>query len=330
MREMEELLIGRQSSETKNENFRKKYDSTIKATFSFIIVVTVFSCLLYVTRQPGDNYVTGLTIPLDYVRSLATKREFIPQISPPNCAVKNEQAQTAVMIMLWSSSSSTVDAADQMTVEKINEYINDFKSKQINQTDGLTGSPILTSFLVPPSYDASKIVDQNVIIYTNTNEIENWRSDLVLHSLNWATCNCSRNSTIIAHPYDQKVNYDSILEYSPFKGDDSRGHHHRRQRQRTGDRPSSSRSRNKIEKELVCLGKVASIQAESSSSDEMRTVGEYCDGSGFMMTSQVGRSIVREAEITKSYSDENLYVTGILRKKGVIELSGLDLQISNM
>ena len=45
----------------------------------------------------------------------------------------------------------------------------------------------------------------------------------------------------------------------------------------------------------------------------MRTVGEYCDGSGFMMTSQVGRSIVREAEITKSYSDENLYITGILR-----------------
>ena len=62
MREMEEPLMGGQ--ETKNENFRKKYDSTIKATFSFIIVVTVFSCLLYVTRQPGDNYVTGLTIPV--------------------------------------------------------------------------------------------------------------------------------------------------------------------------------------------------------------------------------------------------------------------------
>ena len=45
----------------------------------------------------------------------------------------------------------------------------------------------------------------------------------------------------------------------------------------------------------------------------MRTVGEYCDESGFMMTSQVGRSIVREAEITKLYSDENLYITGILR-----------------
>ena len=50
----------------------------------------------------------------------------------------------------------------------------------------------------------------------------------------------------------------------------------------------------------------------------MRTVGEYCDGSGFMMTSQVGRSIVREAEITKSYSDENLYITGILRNGGII------------
>ena len=62
MREMEEPLMGGQ--ETKHENFRKKYDGTIKATFSFIIVVTVFSCLLYVTRQPGDNYVTGLTIPV--------------------------------------------------------------------------------------------------------------------------------------------------------------------------------------------------------------------------------------------------------------------------
>ena len=50
----------------------------------------------------------------------------------------------------------------------------------------------------------------------------------------------------------------------------------------------------------------------------MRTVGEYCDGSGFMMTSQVGRSIVREAEITKSYSDENLYITGILRNDDII------------
>ena len=62
-----------------------------------------------------------------------------------------------------------------------------------------------------------------------------------------------------------------------------------------------------------------SIQTKSSSSDEMRTVGEYCDGSGFMMTSQVGRSIVREAEITKSYSDENLYITGILRNDEIID-----------
>ena len=51
----------------------------------------------------------------------------------------------------------------------------------------------------------------------------------------------------------------------------------------------------------------------------MRPVGEYCDGSGFMMTSQVGRSIVREAEITKSYSDENLYITGILRNDEIID-----------
>ena len=50
----------------------------------------------------------------------------------------------------------------------------------------------------------------------------------------------------------------------------------------------------------------------------MRTVGEYCDGSGFMMTSQVGRSIMREAAITKSYSDENLYITGILRNDEII------------
>lgn len=50
----------------------------------------------------------------------------------------------------------------------------------------------------------------------------------------------------------------------------------------------------------------------------MRTVGEYCDESGFMMTSQVGRSIVREAEITKLYSDENLYITGILRNDEII------------
>ena len=62
MREMDsEPLMGGQHSET---NIRKKYDSTIKATLSFIIIVTVFSCLLYVTRQPGDNYVTGLTIPV--------------------------------------------------------------------------------------------------------------------------------------------------------------------------------------------------------------------------------------------------------------------------
>ena len=51
----------------------------------------------------------------------------------------------------------------------------------------------------------------------------------------------------------------------------------------------------------------------------MRTVGEYCDESGFMMTSQVGRSIVREAEITKLYSDENLYITGILRNDEIID-----------
>ena len=57
----------------------------------------------------------------------------------------------------------------------------------------------------------------------------------------------------------------------------------------------------------------ASNQTKKSKSGEMRTVGEYCDESGFMMTSQVGRSIVREAEITKLYSDENLYITGILR-----------------
>jgi len=314
--------------ETKNENFRKKYDSTIKATFSFIIVVTVFSCLLYVTRQPGDNYVTGLTIPLDYVKSLATKREFIPNTSPPNCMVDNQQAQTTVMIMLWSSSSSIVDATEETSIEKINEYIKNFS--EIEQNQGSTGYPILSIFLVPPSYNASKIEDQNAIIYTKPNEIENWRSDLVLHGLNWAACNCSRNSTIIVHPFDQDINYDSILEYSPFKGDDPRGLHHRRHRQRTGDRPTSSRSRNKIEKELFCLGEFASNQTKKSKSGEMRTVGEYCDESGFMMTSQVGRSIVREAEITKLYSDENLYITGILRKKGVIVLSELDLQISNM
>ena len=51
----------------------------------------------------------------------------------------------------------------------------------------------------------------------------------------------------------------------------------------------------------------------------MRTVGEYCDESGFMMTSQVGRSIVREAEITKLYSDENLYITGILRNDEIMK-----------
>ena len=60
-------------------------------------------------------------------------------------------------------------------------------------------------------------------------------------------------------------------------------------------------------------------QTKSSSSDEMRTVGEYCDGSGFMMTSQVGRSIMREAAITKSHSDENLYITGILRNDEIID-----------
>ena len=62
----------------------------------------------------------------------------------------------------------------------------------------------------------------------------------------------------------------------------------------------------------------ASIQTDDPAEDKMRTVGEYCDGSGFMMTSQVGRSIVREAEITKSYSDENLYITGILRNDDII------------
>ena len=69
---MEEPLMGGQHSE--NENFRKKYDSTIKATFSFIIVVTVFSCLLYVTRQPGDNYVTGLTIPVSNKKYILFKK----------------------------------------------------------------------------------------------------------------------------------------------------------------------------------------------------------------------------------------------------------------
>ena len=75
MREMEEPLMGGQ--ETKNENFRKKYDSTIKATFSFIIVVTVFSCLLYVTRQPGDNYVTGLTIPVSNLIIVISMKVFV-------------------------------------------------------------------------------------------------------------------------------------------------------------------------------------------------------------------------------------------------------------
>ena len=55
--------------------------------------------------------------------------------------------------MLWSSSSSTVDATDEMSVEKINEYIKDFKANEINKNDGLTGYPILTTFLVPPTYD---------------------------------------------------------------------------------------------------------------------------------------------------------------------------------
>ena len=112
------------------------------------------------------------------MKSLATKREFIPGASPPNCKargstffypdvreayklsspwtpekVNDEQAQTTLLIMLWSSSSSTVDATDEMSVEKINEYIKDFKTNEINKNNGLTGYPILTTFLVPPTYD---------------------------------------------------------------------------------------------------------------------------------------------------------------------------------
>ena len=111
------------------------------------------------------------------MKSLATKREFIPNASPPDCKeqgftdyipvrsflprtsppspnkVNDEQAQTMLMIMLWSSSSSTVDATDEMSVEKINEYINKFKANESNKKSGLTGYPILTTFLVPPTYD---------------------------------------------------------------------------------------------------------------------------------------------------------------------------------
>ena len=43
----------------------------------------------------------------------------------------------------------------------------------------------MSSSLVPVWYNdktmESKIEDQNAIIYTKPNEIENWRSDLVLH-----------------------------------------------------------------------------------------------------------------------------------------------------
>ena len=51
--------------------------------------------------------------------------------------------------------------------------------------------------------------------------------------------------------------------------------------------------------------------------EQMKNIDEYCDNSGFMMTAQVARSIVREAELTKSYSDENLYITGILRNDNI-------------
>lgn len=88
------------------------------------------------------------------MKSLATKREFIPNTSPPNCMVDNQQAQTIVTIMLWSSSSSIVDATDETSIEKINEYIKDFKFSEIEQNHGSTGYPILTTFLVPPSYNA--------------------------------------------------------------------------------------------------------------------------------------------------------------------------------
>ena len=54
--------------------------------------------------------------------------------------------------------------------------------------------------------------------------------------------------------------------------------------------------------------------------EQMRNIDGYCDGAGFMMTSQVARSIVREAEFTKSYSDETLYITGILRNDEDIRL----------
>ena len=86
------------------------------------------------------------------MKSLATKREFIPNTSPPNCMVDNQQAQTIVTVMLWSSSSSIVDATDETSIEKINEYIKNFS--EIEQNHGSTGYPILTTFLVPPSYNA--------------------------------------------------------------------------------------------------------------------------------------------------------------------------------
>ena len=66
--------------------------------------------------------------------------------------VDNQQAQTIVTVMLWSSSSSIVDATDETSIEKINEYIKNFS--EIEQNHGSTGYPILTTFLVPPSYNA--------------------------------------------------------------------------------------------------------------------------------------------------------------------------------
>ena len=68
--------------------------------------------------------------------------------------VDNQQAQTIVTIMLWSSSSSIVEATNETSIEKINEYITNFKSSEIEQNHGSTGYPILTTFLVPPSYNA--------------------------------------------------------------------------------------------------------------------------------------------------------------------------------
>ena len=96
---------------------------------------------------------------MDYVKTLDTRREFIANTAPSDCKLDEKEAQTTVLVMLWSSDATNVQP--EWTTQTINEQIKKYKnSDTLNTNLGLTGYPILMLFLVPPSIDTRKGLQQ--------------------------------------------------------------------------------------------------------------------------------------------------------------------------